>query len=112
MIGGLVAAFFASICCIGPVIFAALGVGVGATGFLAGAAGFLKTLLPYRLAFIGLTGILVGISFYLAYRKPEAVCAEGMVCITGTAPGLSRTLTWLLAILATALLLAPYWLGL
>lgn len=112
MVGGLVAAFLASICCIGPVVFAALGIGVGATGFLAGTAGMLKALLPYRPAFVAMTMALLGISFYLAYRKPESVCAEGMACISGATPGASRTLTWLLAILAVALVLAPYWLRL
>jgi Putative silver efflux pump len=48
MVGGLVAAFFTSVCCIGPVVLAVLGVGVGTTGFLAVTAGFLKALLPYR----------------------------------------------------------------
>ena len=77
-VGGLSAALLASVCCIGPLVFAALGVGVGATGFLAGTAGFLKGLLPYRPAFIGLTILLLGVSFYLAYGKPKsAVCAPG-----------------------------------
>jgi len=109
-VGGLVAAFFASICCIGPFVFAALGVGVGATGLLAGTAGFLKVLLPYRPVFVGLTVLLLGLSFYLAYRKPEPTCAQGAVCTPGSAPGANRTLLWGLSILAVILLLAPYWL--
>ncbi len=47
-IGGIIAAFLASLCCIGPVLFAALGVGAGATGMLASTAGFLKAFVPYR----------------------------------------------------------------
>lgn len=108
---GLLAAFLASICCIGPVVFAALGVGVGATGFLAGAAGFLKALLPYRPAFISLTGLLVGISFYLAYRKPKTACAPGGLCRSEEAPGSKRAWLWMMAAIALALVLAPYWLG-
>lgn len=110
-VGGLVTAFLASICCVGPLIFAALGVGIGTTGFIAGTAGFLKAWLPYRPVFIGLTLVLLGVSLYLAYRKPESVCAAGMVCTTGATPGVSRTLIWLLAILSIVLVLAPYWLG-
>ena len=84
-VGGLGAALLASVCCIGPLIFAALGVGIGATGFLAGAAGVLKGLLPYRPAFIGLTILLLGISFYLAYGKPKtAVCAPGRTVCSGS----------------------------
>lgn len=113
MVGGLVAAFFASICCIGPLVFAALGVGVGATGVLAGTAGFLKGLLPYRPAFIGLTILLFGISFYLAYGKPKfAVCAPGEVCAPVTRSGVNRGWFWVIAAFALVLVLAPYWLGL
>lgn len=107
-VGGLVTAFLASICCIGPLVFAALGVGVGATGYLVGTAGFLKALLPYRLVFIGLTMLLLGSSFYLVYWKSRPVCGPGTVC----APGVNRTLLWLTATLAIVLVLAPYWLGL
>lgn len=110
MTGGLVAAFFASICCIGPVVFAALGVGIGATGFLAGTAGFLKALLPYRPVFIGLTMLLLGISFYQAYRRPKSVCAPGERCAPGAMIETNRLVLWMLAAFALALLLAPYWL--
>lgn len=113
MIGGLVAAFLASLCCIGPLVFAVLGVGVGATGFLADTAGVLKALLPYRSLFIGLTMVLLGVSFYLAYRKPKsAVCVPGKVCAPGAMSGANRTVLWVLAVLALVLILAPYWLGL
>lgn len=112
-VGGLSAALLASVCCIGPLVFAALGAGVGATGFLAGTAGFLKGLLPYRPAFIGLTILLLGISFYLAYGKPKfAVCAPGEGCAPGTRSGVNRAWFWIMAAFALVLILAPYWLGL
>ncbi len=112
-IGGLSAALLASVCCIGPLVFTALGVGVGATGFLADTAGVLKGLLPYRSAFIGLTILLLGIGFYLAYRKPESArCAPGEVCAQGNPKGGNRTWLWIMASLALVLVLAPYWLGL
>jgi mercuric ion transport protein len=112
-VGGLSAALLASVCCIGPLVFAALGVGVGATGFLAGTAGLLKGLLPYRPAFIGLTILLLGISFYLAYRKPKsAVCSPGEACASGTRSGVNRAWFWVMATFAMVLILAPYWLGL
>ncbi|MBX3328866.1 MAG: mercuric transport protein [Nitrospira sp.] len=112
-VGGVSAALLASVCCIGPLVFAALGVGVGATGFLAGTAGVLKGLLPYRPAFIGLTILLLGIGFYLAYRKPESTgCAPGEVCARGNPNARNRTWLWILAPLALVLVLAPYWLTL
>jgi mercuric ion transport protein len=109
-VGGLVAAFFGSVCCIGPLLLAALGVGVGATGFLGGTAGVLKSLLPYRPVFIGLTVLLLGLSFYLAYRKPGAVCTPGATCAPGAASRANRRWLWGIAIVAIVLVLAPYWL--
>lgn len=112
-VGGLSAALVASVCCIGPLVFAALGVGVGATGFLADTAGVLKGLLPYRSAFIGLTILLLGVAFYLAYRKPESArCAPGEVCAQENPKGENRIWLWIMASLALVLVLAPYWLGL
>jgi mercuric ion transport protein len=112
-VGGLSAALLASVCCIGPLVFAALGVGIGATGFLAVAAGFLKELLPYRPVFIGLTVLLLGIGFYLAYGKPQsAACEPGVACTSETRSGVSRAWFWVMATFAVALILAPYWLGL
>ena len=112
-VGGLSAALLASVCCLGPLVFAALGVGIGATGFLVGAAGFLKELLPYRPAFIGLTILLLGISFYLAYGKPQsAVCEPGEAYAPGTRSGVNRAWFWIMAAFALVLILAPYWLGL
>ena len=108
--GGLLAAFLASICCIGPIVFAALGVGVGATGFLASTAGFLKTLLPYRPLFIGLTAVFLGIGFYVAYRKPTVGDASCQACVPASGVRPNRWLFWIIAGLAVVLVLAPYWL--
>jgi mercuric ion transport protein len=109
--GSLVAAFLASVCCIGPLVFAALGVGIGGTGVLAGTAGFLKGLLPYRPWFIGLTVLMLGVSFYLAPRKPTSACASGSVCASRETPRTSRVLLWIVTAIALVLVLAPYWLG-
>lgn len=108
--GGLLAAFLASVCCLGPLAFAVLGVGAGATGFLAGTAGFLKALLPYQPLFIGLTGLLLGVSFYLAYRSPRTVCVPGAACLPAVGRFSMRTLLWIVAAVAVILVLAPYWL--
>jgi mercuric ion transport protein len=108
--GGLTAAFLASVCCIGPVVFAALGVGVGATGFLAGTAGVLKALLPYRPLFIGLTALLLGVSLYLAYRKPRIIGAACEASNSASGSRLNRLVLWIIAGLAVTLIFAPYWL--
>lgn len=109
--GGLVAAFMASVCCIGPLVFVALGIGIGGTGLLAGTAGFLKGLLPYRPWFIGLTVLLLGVSFYLVCRKPTSTCAPGSICAPCGTTRASRVLLWVVTVIALVLVLAPYWLG-
>jgi mercuric ion transport protein len=112
-IGGLSAAMLASVCCIGPMVFVALGAGFGATGFWAGTAGVLKGLLPYRPAFISLTILLLGIGFYLTYRKPESArCVPEEGCTQENRAGGNRTWLLVIALSALALVLAPYWLGL
>jgi mercuric ion transport protein len=111
-VSGVVAAFFASLCCIGPLLLAALGVGVGATGFWAGAAGFLKALLPYRPWFIGAAGFCFAISFYLVYRKPAGDCESDAVCQPGANARFMQRLLWTLVALALVFITAPYWLGL
>jgi mercuric ion transport protein len=107
--GGLLAAVLASLCCLGPVALGALGVGVGATGLLVDMAGFLKGLVPYRPLFIGITVGLMGMSVYLAYRKPAAK-ASCPTCVSAQAAR-GRLLLWIVVGLAVVLVLAPYWLA-
>lgn len=111
-VGALSAALLASVCCIGPVVLAAFGIGVGATGALAGTVGFLKGLLPYRPLFVGLTLLLLGLSFYTAYRNSSSPCGTEGACAARSAEGTTRTWLWVMAALAFSLVLAPYWLAL
>lgn len=95
-VGSVIAAFLASLCCLGPLILASLGVG---------AAAFppLVALRPY---FLGLSGILLAAGFYFVYRKPKAVPAcEGETCAPDSrARKLAKPALWLatLAVLALA----------
>lgn len=56
--------------------------------------------------------LLLGISFYLAYRRSTPVCVSGNVGVPGAINRANRTLLWVLAVLALGLVVAPYWLGL
>ncbi|HBP87624.1 MAG TPA: mercuric transporter MerT family protein [Nitrospirales bacterium] len=110
-VGGIIAAFLASLCCIGPVLFAALGVGVGATGFLANTAGFLKAFVPYRPFFIVVALVAIGAGFYLVYRRPKAPCASDAHCTDSRTGSKSVVLLWLATVLTLFFVLSPYWLG-
>lgn len=74
LVGSVVAGFLASICCIGPVVFAILGLS-GMT--------FILKFEEYRNVFIGVAVLLLGVAFYFTYRKkppeecdPESFCAN------------------------------------
>lgn len=111
-IGALITALLASVCCVGPILLAALGVGVGATGLLASATGILKGLLPYRPLFIGLTLLFLGVSFFMAYRNSSSSCRTEGLCTARSVKGANRKWLWVMAALAFVLILAPYWVAL
>ena len=57
--GAVVAAFASSLCCLGPLVFAALGIG---------GAGLIAKLTPYRAPLAAVTLLLLAIGFYFTYR--------------------------------------------
>lgn len=68
IIGALISAIVASICCVGPVVLAILGIG---------GAGLFSKFGVFRPFFVILTIAILGLSFYLVYRKKEVVCEDG-----------------------------------
>ena len=103
-VGSLISALFASVCCIGPVFFAAIGVSAGATGLLADTARSLGWLTPFRPIFIGVTFLFLGIGFYKAYKRYECL-GEG--CLPANKRK-ERLILWIVTILVTILILYPY----
>jgi len=69
--GGLLAAFTAGLCCIGPPIFLTLGLG----SFTA--AAFFELLRP---AFLILTAVFLGWAWYTLLQRKKVSCAEGTHC--------------------------------
>jgi mercuric ion transport protein len=76
--GAVAAAIAASACCIGPLIFALLGIG---------GAGFLVALEPYRPIFTVVTLGLLGPGWYLTYREPTRAPATPSVIGSVSAEG-------------------------
>ncbi len=102
--GSIISAFTASLCCIGPLLFLALGIG----GFTA--SRFFETWRPYLL---GLTFSLLGVAFYRTYRKPEDACDEGKACSTGT-PRIgkwNKIVLWVATVFVVAFAAFPYYAG-
>lgn len=70
--GALASAIAASICCIGPVALAVLGLGGGA---------LLLKVEPYRPYLLAATALFLGAAFYLTYRRPVVEdCASDSAC--------------------------------
>jgi mercuric ion transport protein len=94
--GSVVSGILASACCIGPLVFAVLGV--------SGAA-FAHRLEPLRPYLLVLTYGLLGGAFSLAYRPQPAACEPGNLCEMPKAYRTGRALLWVAAVtvlLATA----------
>ncbi|MFA6954438.1 MAG: mercuric transporter MerT family protein [Thermoanaerobaculia bacterium] len=102
----VVAAAGASVCCIGPLAAAVLGIG---------SLGGLVRYEPLRPFFTLLTLGLLGGAFYLTYRKsPADQCAPDSLCAThgpDRIGKLNRLVLWVVSAVALALLTFPAWSG-
>ena len=66
--GGVFAGLAASLCCIGPLLSLTLGL-----GSFAASAWFAQ----WRPVFLAATFLLLGLAWYLTYRRPKVDCADG-----------------------------------
>lgn len=103
----VVAAFASSLCCIGPLVFAVLG--------LSG-AGLLVKLEAYRPLLAVVTVVLLGSGFYLTYRRPRlagsgASGGPACDCAVPVANRLGRLALWVAAAVVAAFLAFPYLAG-
>jgi copper chaperone CopZ len=97
-VGGVIAAVIASLCCIGPVLVVFLGVGSIAA---------FSVFEIYRPYLIGLTVALIGLAFYLTYRKQEVKCEDG-TCKVESASKWAKTGVWTVTTLAGLAIAFPY----
>lgn len=61
--GSICTALAAGVCCIGPLLFAALGLSTFVSLWI------LRFLVPYRNLFFAVTVLLLGVGFYAVYRR-------------------------------------------
>ncbi|WP_137820184.1 mercuric transporter MerT family protein [Pseudomonas sp. 2FG] len=97
--GGL-AALGGSLCCVGPLLLLALGIG-GAW------VANLTALEPYRPIFIGMTLLFLGLAMRTLYLVPRA-CAPGMQCAEPRTLKRQRLTFWLVTVLLVVLLAVPW----
>ena len=100
VVGAVLAAIGASLCCILPIAVAVLGIGSAALG---------ARLEPYRPYFLVLTIAILGYAFYRAYR-PEK-CEPGQTCAVPATHRRQRIVLWIVAAVALALTTFPYYAG-
>ena len=97
------AAFVASLCCIGPLLFVAFGVG----------AGLASTFEPVRPFFTALAVGAIAFGFWIVYgRKPRvdpAECGPDGSCAVPRSRTRDKALLWGATLLALALLTLPQW---
>jgi copper chaperone CopZ len=99
-IGSTLAAFVASLCCLGPLL-------VGGAGF---GALLVATFAPLQPYFLTLSVVLLATGFYLIYRKPKAgkACGAGETCEPGSgARRMAKSLLWIAAVAVAVLAFFP-----
>ncbi len=100
LVAGVLAAIGASVCCVGPMMLLALG--IGGTWI-----GNLTALGPYRPIFLGLTLVFLGLAFRKLYLAPQ-VCAPEKWCADPLTVRWQRIFFWTVSILLLGLLAAPW----
>lgn len=99
----IAAAVAASICCIGPIAAAFLGLT---------SMGALVRYEPYRPLLTVITVAILSGAFYLAYRKRPEACEPGSLCATQgitRVQKLNRIVLWLVTALVLFILTFPTW---
>jgi mercuric ion transport protein len=100
LVAGVLAAIGASVCCVGPLVLLALGIG-GAW------IAHLTALEPLRPWFIAATLLFLGLAFRRLYQQPE-VCEPGAVCAEPVVLKRQRQIFWTVALALFALLSVPW----
>lgn len=100
--GAVLAAFAASLCCVGPLLFVVLGLGAFS------AASVFESMRPWLL---GVTAVFLAVGFYRTYFKREQACAPGEACSTKPVNRAGRVGLWIASALVLAFALSPYYIG-
>lgn len=102
LIGGVIAAVAASLCCIGPLVLVMLGVGGAWVGNLA-------ILEPFRPWFLGAAIIALFFAWKKIYRTPTAAaCTPGSLCALPQTNRVYKSLFWIVTALVVLAMVFPY----
>ena len=108
-VGAVGAAFLASLCCVGPLVFVGFGVG----------AGLASTFEPLRPIFTVATIALLALGFYVVYGRRSSTsptitgvnteCSPATSCALPRNETRDRVLLWVATVLALVFLTFPQW---
>lgn len=98
--GSVVSGILASACCIGPLVFAFMGV--------SGAA-FAHRFEPLRPYLLVLTYALLGGAFYFTYRPQSTSCEPGGVCEMPRTNRVGRAMLWIAAMIVLLATTFPWY---
>ena len=102
LIGGVVAAITASLCCVGPLVLVMLGI---SGAWIAN----LSALEPFRPYFLGASVIFLFFAWKKIYRTPAGeVCTPGSLCAMPQTNRVYKLLFWMAAALIALALASPY----
>lgn len=101
LVGGIIAAIAASLCCVGPLVLVMLGVGGAWVGNLA-------VLEPFRPYFLGAALVALFFAWKKIYRAPAGPCTPGSLCALPQTRRLYKVLFWVVAALIVAAFVFPY----
>jgi mercuric ion transport protein len=99
-VGGIAAAFLAALCCVGPLLFVAFGVGAGLAG----------TFEPLRPLFGGVMVAAFALGFYTVYgsKSTRPAVAAG-TCAAPLSRTRDRLILWVALLVALVLWTFPTW---
>lgn len=100
--GGMLGAFLASACCIGPLVLLTLGIS-GAW------IGSLTALEPYKPIFAVIALGFIGAGFRQVYFRKPTVCEPGSYCARPASTRITKTALWASLILVVAALAINWW---
>jgi mercuric ion transport protein len=101
LLGSFIASILASVCCIGPILFAILGIS---------SAGIISKFEPYR-GIVSVTALgLLALSFYFTYKKkPAEECKEGSLCAIPKSAVWNKRILWIATLIIIGTLTFPQW---
>lgn len=99
-----IAGVLASVCCVGPLVLAS----VGLSSIVAGVVALFE---PLRAVFIVIALAALGFVGWKIYRRPIVSCEPGIACALPQTRQIYKIVFWITALVVFALITFPYYMG-